>query len=149
VHESGNRAIRPAGQVSCRLRAALPACCGFITDERLALEDQAWGSWRKAAGGVAERLLPPRPSASSSKFTPWFTDRIFVYLEYDGNRAAHSEAHVAALKDSVCTPLPRRRRADPLFDIRTHCSRVTITHDAGAAAVVGGRWTARIGQWFK
>jgi hypothetical protein len=85
-------------------------CCGFITDERLAQEDQRYG----AAGGKPQVVWPNGILASTAvglaiqALTPWFPrPPSFAYLEYDGNRGTLSQsAHVAALKDTVCPHHP-------------------------------------------
>jgi molybdopterin-synthase adenylyltransferase len=103
-------------------------CCGLITDERLAQEDQRYG----AAGGRPQVVWSNGILASTAvglamqAITPWFLRPApFAYLEYDGNRGTLSpSAHVSALKDTVCPHHPPDEAGDPLFDIRTHLARI-------------------------
>jgi len=103
-------------------------CCGFLTDDRLAQEDQRYG----AAGRKPQVVWPNGLLASTAvglaiqALTPWFPrPPSFAYLEYDGNRGTLSQsAHVAALKDTVCPHHPPDEAGDPLFDIREHLARI-------------------------
>ena len=104
-------------------------CCGLITDERLKLEADKYGS----AGGQAQVIWPNGVLASTAVglaiqvVTPWFKNPPeFTYFQYDGNKGTVSiSPQVEMLKDRLCKHHPAEETGDPFFDIRVHRQRLT------------------------
>jgi hypothetical protein len=154
VHDLGKHGFLVSGQVILSLPGcACLRCCGFITDERLAREDQRYG----AAGGRPQVVWPNGILASTAVglaiqvITPWFARPApFVYLEYDGNRGTLTQsAHVRALKDAMCPHHLPEEAGDPLFDIRAHLARVKASSTAPALSSSRlRRWLSHIAHWF-
>lgn len=154
VHDLGKLGFLMSGQVILS-SPGCPClrCCGFITDERLAQEDQRYG----AAGGRPQVVWPNGILASTAVglalqiITPWFARPApFVYLEYDGNRGTLTQsAHVGALKDVVCAHHPPEEAGDPLFDIRAHLARVEASSTTPARSPSRlRRWMSYLARWF-
>jgi molybdopterin-synthase adenylyltransferase len=118
VHGS-NGAFHLTGQVILSLSGqACMRCMGFITEELLAKEAQAYG----AAGGKPQVVWPNGVLASTavgqliSLLTPWHPDLSpSLYLEYDGNRFTVSPSQKLTYIDRAsCTHFSG---ADTLGDI--------------------------------
>jgi hypothetical protein len=148
VHDLGGNSFLVAGQVILSTPGSpCLRCCGFITDERLAREAEAYG----AAGYRAQVIWPNGVLASTAVglavqiITPWFPNPpAFTYLEYDANRGTMSvSAQVAALKGRVCPHHPSDETGDPMFDIREHFR----LFERKAFAPVQGSAVARPNFW--
>ncbi len=96
-------------------------CCNFVTDEKLAREDERYG----AAGSRPQVVWPNGVLASTAVglaiqlLTPWHDGTAgLVYLEYDGNcNTLSSSAWMDALKDQRCPHHLDDEVGDPSFDL--------------------------------
>jgi hypothetical protein len=151
VHNIGKHGFLVSGQVilSSPVGPCL-RCCGLVTDERLAQEDQRYG----AAGSRPQVVWPNGVLASTAVsiamqiVTAWFSRPVpFVYLEYDGNRGTLTQsAHVHALKDTPCPHHPADETGDPLFDICRHLEKVRERELREKSR--RGRWRKWLARWF-